>query len=162
MTCSLATRRCSSSARIVGIDAPIDPTTVPFRSRMAAATQVTPERNSSRSIATPSRRTERNSATSASSRSVLVLMSSGCCASKMEPGCRTLHNCYVTERAQTTRCRQVDPGWLHISSNSIRLKIGKTIDPKRRMRAARTWLPEFIIHAGADNVVLEVIGCKRQ
>src|SRR5258708_5244309 len=25
MTCSLATRRCSSSARIVGIDAPLDP-----------------------------------------------------------------------------------------------------------------------------------------
>ena len=57
----------------------------------------------------------------------------------------------MTERAKTTRCRQVDPGWLHISSNSIRLKIGKTVDPKRRMRAARTWLPEFIIHAGADD-----------
>ena len=37
-----------------------------------------------------------------------------------------------------------DPGWLYIVRNADLLKVGKTIDPKRRLfREARTWLPDM-------------------
>jgi hypothetical protein len=35
----------------------------------------------------------------------------------------------------------VDPGWLYILRNASLLKIGKTTNPERRLREARTWLP---------------------
>ena len=36
-----------------------------------------------------------------------------------------------------------DPGWIYVFKNERLLKIGKTSDPKRRVREARTWLPEI-------------------
>jgi hypothetical protein len=41
-----------------------------------------------------------------------------------------------------TMCRPVDPGWLYILKNQGLFKIGKTTDPGRRLREARTWLPD--------------------
>jgi hypothetical protein len=41
-----------------------------------------------------------------------------------------------------TRCQPIDPGWLYILRNGDLFKIGKTTDPKRRLREARTWLPD--------------------
>ncbi len=41
-----------------------------------------------------------------------------------------------------TRFPQIDPGWLYILRNGDLLKIGKTTDPKRRLKAASTWLPD--------------------
>ena len=38
-------------------------------------------------------------------------------------------------------CAQVDPGWLYILRHGDLYKIGKTTNPKRRMREAQTWLP---------------------
>jgi len=40
---------------------------------------------------------------------------------------------------------RVDPGWAYIVKNEGLLKIGKTKDPKRRMREAQTWLPAIQI-----------------
>lgn len=34
-----------------------------------------------------------------------------------------------------------DPGWLYILRQGDLFKIGKTANPKRRLREARTWLP---------------------
>jgi hypothetical protein len=42
-----------------------------------------------------------------------------------------------------------DPGWIYIFKNEGLLKVGKTTDPKRRIREARTWLPD-----------MEVLGIK--
>lgn len=41
-----------------------------------------------------------------------------------------------------TMCHPIDPGWLCILRHRDLLKIGKTTDPKRRLREARTWLPD--------------------
>jgi T5orf172 domain len=41
-----------------------------------------------------------------------------------------------------TRCQPIDPGWLYIVQNGQLLKVGKTTNPKRRLREAQTWLPE--------------------
>ena len=40
-----------------------------------------------------------------------------------------------------TQVRATDPGWLYILRNGDLYKIGKTTDPTRRIRAAKTWLP---------------------
>jgi hypothetical protein len=40
-----------------------------------------------------------------------------------------------------TRWQPVDPGWLYIIQNGDLYKIGKTTDPQRRLKEARTWLP---------------------
>jgi hypothetical protein len=40
-----------------------------------------------------------------------------------------------------------DPGWIYIFKNGDLLKIGKTNDPARRVREAKTWLPEIEIIA---------------
>src|SRR3954452_25052208 len=42
-----------------------------------------------------------------------------------------------------------DPGWIYIFKNDGLLKVGKTTDPQRRIREARTWLPN-----------MEVLGIK--
>lgn len=39
------------------------------------------------------------------------------------------------------RARPFDPGWLYILRNGDLYKIGKTTDPARRIREAKTWLP---------------------
>jgi hypothetical protein len=44
---------------------------------------------------------------------------------------------------------RLDPGWLYIVKDGQRFKVGKTKNPKRRLLAARTWLPD-----------LEVVGIK--
>lgn len=41
-----------------------------------------------------------------------------------------------------TRCRPIDPGWLYILKNGDLLKVGKTTNPKRRLREMQTWLPD--------------------
>jgi hypothetical protein len=41
-----------------------------------------------------------------------------------------------------TMCHPIDPGWLYILRHRDLLKIGKTTDPNRRLREARTWLPD--------------------
>jgi hypothetical protein len=41
-----------------------------------------------------------------------------------------------------TRCQPVDPGWLYMLQHGDLIKVGKTTDPKRRLREARTWLPD--------------------
>jgi hypothetical protein len=41
-----------------------------------------------------------------------------------------------------SRCPTVDAGWLYILKNDGLLKIGKTKNPKRRLREACTWLPD--------------------
>ncbi len=38
---------------------------------------------------------------------------------------------------------RLDPGWLYVVKVGSRFKLGKTTDPKRRLREARTWLPNF-------------------
>lgn len=38
-----------------------------------------------------------------------------------------------------------DPGWLYIFKNDNRFKVGKTTNPKRRLLAAKTWLPDVEI-----------------
>lgn len=38
-------------------------------------------------------------------------------------------------------CPPNDPGWLYVLRNGRLFKVGKTTDPKRRLREARTWLP---------------------
>jgi T5orf172 domain-containing protein len=38
-------------------------------------------------------------------------------------------------------CHTADPGWLYILRNADLFKVGKTTDPRRRLREARTWLP---------------------
>jgi hypothetical protein len=40
---------------------------------------------------------------------------------------------------------QLDPGWLYIVKDGARFKVGKTTNPKRRLLAARTWLPHIEI-----------------
>lgn len=40
-----------------------------------------------------------------------------------------------------TLCQPIDPGWLYIIRNNDVFKVGKTTDPKRRLKEARTWLP---------------------
>jgi hypothetical protein len=47
------------------------------------------------------------------------------------------------------RVPRLDPGWLYILKNNCRFKIGKTTNPKRRLSAAKTWLPD-----------VEIIGVK--
>lgn len=44
-----------------------------------------------------------------------------------------------------TSCRQVDPGWLYILRSQDLLKVGRTTDPRRRLREARTWLPDVVV-----------------
>jgi hypothetical protein len=44
---------------------------------------------------------------------------------------------------------KLDPGWLYVVKNGPHFKIGKTINPKQRLLAARTWLPN-----------LELVGIK--
>lgn len=41
-----------------------------------------------------------------------------------------------------TKCRPVNPGWLYVLKNCDLLKVGKTTKPGRRIREARTWLPD--------------------
>jgi hypothetical protein len=48
-----------------------------------------------------------------------------------------------------THCQPIDPGWLYVLRNGNLFKIGKTKNPKRRMKEASTWLPDA-----------EVIGIK--
>jgi hypothetical protein len=38
-----------------------------------------------------------------------------------------------------------DPGWIYLFKNEGLLKVGKTTDSKRRIREARTWLPDIEI-----------------
>lgn len=40
-----------------------------------------------------------------------------------------------------TQCKSVDPGWLYIIQNNDLFKVGKTTNPRRRLREASTWLP---------------------
>ena len=40
---------------------------------------------------------------------------------------------------------RLDPGWLYIVKYGTRFKVGKTTNPKRRLLAARTWLPDMEI-----------------
>ncbi|WP_454616949.1 GIY-YIG nuclease family protein [Bradyrhizobium cenepequi] len=40
---------------------------------------------------------------------------------------------------------RADPGWIYIFKNEELLKVGKTTDSKRRLREARTWLPNIQI-----------------
>jgi hypothetical protein len=40
-----------------------------------------------------------------------------------------------------TTCQPINPGWLYVLRNGQLLKVGKTTDPRRRLREARTWLP---------------------
>jgi hypothetical protein len=40
-----------------------------------------------------------------------------------------------------SRIVSADLGWLYILVNGDLLKVGKTANPKQRLRAARTWLP---------------------
>ena len=40
---------------------------------------------------------------------------------------------------------RIDPGWIYIFKNADLLKVGKTNDPSRRIREARTWLPDMQI-----------------
>ena len=40
-----------------------------------------------------------------------------------------------------TNCQPTNPGWLYVITNGELVKVGKTADPKRRLREARTWLP---------------------
>ena len=35
-----------------------------------------------------------------------------------------------------------DPGWLYVMANGNLVKIGKTHNPERRIRDARTWIPD--------------------
>ncbi len=44
---------------------------------------------------------------------------------------------------------KLDPGWLYVIKDSGRFKIGKTTNPMRRLRTAKTWLP-----------TMEVVGIK--
>lgn len=44
-----------------------------------------------------------------------------------------------------TRVVPVDPGWLYMIMNGDLLKVGKTTDPARRLREARTWLPDGVL-----------------
>jgi hypothetical protein len=44
-----------------------------------------------------------------------------------------------------TFCQSVDPGWLYILRNGDLYKVGKTKHPKRRIKEARTWLPDGVI-----------------
>jgi hypothetical protein len=41
-----------------------------------------------------------------------------------------------------TACQPVDPGWLYILRADTLFKIGKTTNPRRRLREAQTWLPD--------------------
>jgi hypothetical protein len=36
----------------------------------------------------------------------------------------------------------IDPGWLYMLKSGDLIKVGKTRDPKRRLRDAQTWLPD--------------------
>jgi hypothetical protein len=36
----------------------------------------------------------------------------------------------------------IDPGWLYMLKHADLIKVGKTKDPKRRLREAQTWLPD--------------------
>jgi hypothetical protein len=36
----------------------------------------------------------------------------------------------------------VDPGWLYILKNGSLFKVGKTTNPRQRLREAQTWLPD--------------------
>lgn len=65
-------------------------------------------------------------------------------------------------------CPQVDAGWLYILRNNDLLKIGKTKNPKRRLREACTWLPDgelvgvepfWCIHE-FERTLLRTIGTK--
>src|ERR1700720_411252 len=38
-----------------------------------------------------------------------------------------------------------DPGWIYIFKNGDLLKVGKTTDPRQRVKEARTWLPNINI-----------------
>jgi hypothetical protein len=44
---------------------------------------------------------------------------------------------------------RLNPGWLYVFKDGIRFKVGKTTNPKGRLFAARTWVPN-----------IEVIGIK--
>jgi len=39
----------------------------------------------------------------------------------------------------------LNPGWIYVFKNSDLLKIGKTTNPERRVREARTWIPYVTI-----------------
>ncbi|MGY4352708.1 hypothetical protein ACVWXM_009201 [Bradyrhizobium sp. GM7.3] len=41
--------------------------------------------------------------------------------------------------------RRVDPGYLYIIENHGRYKIGKTTRAEKRLRAAKTWLPDMTL-----------------
>jgi hypothetical protein len=41
-----------------------------------------------------------------------------------------------------TRCQPVNPGWLYILRSGSLFKVGKTTNPRRRIRQAQTWLPD--------------------
>jgi Meiotically up-regulated gene 113 len=42
---------------------------------------------------------------------------------------------------------RIDPGWLYLMKNDDLFKIGKTKNPRKRMREAKTWLPEIEVIA---------------
>ncbi|MBZ9860007.1 hypothetical protein [Mesorhizobium sp. CA12] len=44
-----------------------------------------------------------------------------------------------------SRVAQVDAGWLYMILNGDLLKVGKTREPARRLREARTWLPKGLL-----------------
>jgi len=39
----------------------------------------------------------------------------------------------------------IDPGWIYVFKDGERFKIGKTTSPERRIREAKTWLPDMKI-----------------
>jgi hypothetical protein len=39
------------------------------------------------------------------------------------------------------KCKLANPGWLYVITNGPLIKIGKTTNPMRRLKEARTWLP---------------------
>lgn len=44
-----------------------------------------------------------------------------------------------------TRCRPVNPGWLYILKSGDSFKIGKTVNPQKRLQEAKTWLPDGVV-----------------
>lgn len=43
--------------------------------------------------------------------------------------------------------KPIDPGWIYIVQNNRKYKIGKTRNPTKRFKEARTWIPEIRIVA---------------
>lgn len=41
----------------------------------------------------------------------------------------------------------IDPGWIYLVEHQSRFKIGRTSNPKKRFREARTWIPDINVIA---------------